>query len=61
MGWKKDEQPKTVEESFENLLNLTIRKNKQRVIEKGKWTEDEIESVFGKDKDRQEGLNRWCF
>ena len=47
MGWKKDEQPKTVEESFENLLNLTIRKNKQRVIEKGKWTEDEIESVFG--------------
>ena len=47
MGWKKHEQPKTVEESFENLLNLTIRKNKQRVIEKGKWTEDEIESVFG--------------
>ena len=46
MGWKKDEQPKTVEESFENLLNLTIRKNKQSAIEKG-WTEDEIESVFG--------------
>ena len=46
MGWKKDEQPKTVEESFENLLNLTIRKNKQRAIDKG-WPEDEIESVFG--------------
>ena len=47
MGWKKDEQPKTVEESFENLLNLTIRKNKQRAIDTKGWTEDDIESVFG--------------
>ena len=49
MAWKKDEQPKTPQESFQNLMNLTIRKDKERV--KDKWTPQELKDVFGKKED----------
>ena len=52
MAWKKDEQPKTPQESFENLMNLTIRKHKEsRSSGPYKWTAEELENVFGKQED----------
>ena len=39
--------PQTPKESFENLLNRTVRKDKVRVEELG-WSPEEIESTLGK-------------
>ena len=47
MTWKKEEQPKTVEESYKNFINLIIRNNRARAEELN-WSSEDIENVFGK-------------